>query len=150
MKKKPLKAIYSMGIPHCNNESPCTIEFQNDELVLTILHGVENRQITFNEIFKSLIQTPDYSKTIRINRKDILGLEIGESKTDKSSAIGGATLGLLTFGVIGAVLGAATTDIKNQPLILSIKYNAFPIQIRFNPDIFMRQIYQEILSFWHS
>jgi hypothetical protein len=134
MKKKIIKENYSYGIPNCNNESPCTLEFVSDELVLTILQV--NREESFKDflkgLLKSLLEKPDYSKTIRINRKDILGLELGELKGD--------------IGFIGTI--AAFT--KDQALKLSANYNSRPIDIHFRPSVSKRETYQEILSFWHS
>jgi hypothetical protein len=134
MKKKIIKEDYSYGIPQCNNESKCTIEFINDELVLTILQV--NREESFKDFLKGLLEKPDYSKTIRINRKDILGLELGELKGDN----------IMPIGLIGSLAALA----KDQALKLSVNYNNRPIDIHFRPSFSKREAYQEILSFWHS
>ena len=146
MKNKKIKETYFVGIPKCNNEKLCTIEFHSNTLILTIIDAHPPKSF-----MEALIGKVSYNEILNIKKTDIIGLEFGDGKPSSDAQSAAGCAGCLTFGLFGGLMAReAAKSMQDYPLKLSVKYNGLPIDIRFKPSMTMRYTYQEILTFWHS
>jgi len=93
----------------------------------------------------------NYSKIFKIDRKDILGVNLTAGKNDNSAKVAAGIIGFIGLGPIGAALASYGADGANTNFLnLTVNYSGFPIEIFFKNSSTMHITYQKIIEFWRQ
>lgn len=130
---------YLVGIPNFNS-SFCQIIIKND-LTVNILNAKTPK--SFFDRFN------DLSESLKLQKSDIVDVQlVGSQSNSASGIVGGAIVGSLLLGGVGALLGgvAGASSSNDFSLILKIKHQGKEHSMVFEKSHTCLKTYQAIIS----